>query len=299
MNTPPLLALALLFSAALAGARADTFIFAPADGDRHQEISRREINVEVDGNPASRQNDITDTVTNVVAKKDADTIRVASTVKSTVETENGKPFANPAFPLIVNRTVTDVFDKNGTFLRIDGNENLIPEAERIFPARVHAAIEKQFSPAAIESGERLVWQLVERGILIGHNIKLNERWESEQPTLVRSKDLTLRVISRVVDLQPPGPGQQATILTIASTVPRLLTPVDRPGIATLDDPGIQDFLTWNIAALPLEKVFSRVTVDTRTLRLVHREKYIVDVDSTPAGIQTRTELETITCKPLD
>jgi len=298
MNPPFAILLAAAFFGASAGARAEPFTFAPADGDHYLETSHREVIVDVDVKPAARDEDVTDTTTDVTVRKTGDSIRMDRTVKSMVETDNGKPFGNPAAPLALNRTTTNVFDLNGTLLRVDGNENLIRDAERIFPVRFHAALEAQFAPGALETGERLVWQLIDRGILLGHEIRLNERWASEQPAFLRNQPINLSVVSRVVGLQRGGKSCDATVLTFASTDPALLKGVDRPGIALVSDPAVEDFLTWNIADLPLEKVVSRVTVDAKTLHLIQREKIIVDVDSIPAGIKTRTEHETICCKPL-
>jgi len=163
--------------AALAGTHPATFVFAPVDGDHYWENSHREVVTEMDGSTRSQDFDVMDTKTEVSWKKVAESVQMTRTARSLTDTDNGKPLENPSLPLILNRTTTNVFSKDGTFLRLEGNENLIADAERIFPEQLHASLEAAFEPATLEAGERRLWETADCGSLLGHEMTENARWE--------------------------------------------------------------------------------------------------------------------------
>ena len=272
---------------------AETFVFAPADGAHYVENIHREI---VYALGQMTHTEVQDSVTQIHFKKAGDQVLMSRTPTSLTQTTNGKPVHSATLAVALNRTTTDVFDKDGKLLQVEGNEQLVADAKKTVAPALRPAVDKQFNPDRLAASEKISWNLIDEGRLVGHQVKLNERWESVEPLKIGNKTGSLKAISRVVDVKNVNGEPQATVLTFASSEPSLLAELDKPAVVDLKDPAVQDFLTWNVGDLPMQKIISKFTVDPRTLQMVQRETISVDVTSVAAGIETRTDHEMVTSK---
>jgi hypothetical protein len=284
------LAACMLLFIILSGAHAEVFRFAPEDGSKSIERTRREIITEVAaGNHRSKEVDIAKSVVERVVRVTDHAIFVTLTETDANRIVDGRPFDNPSQTLLRNKPTTRVFDKERGFLRLEGCDSLIADAKRIFPESQHAFLEVVFSPQVLEQREKDTWMKLEGGRLVGMEVARGGRWENEEDYGEIGKPYKVTTLTRVTDIESSKEALKVTLLTFYTNDRSFLKRVDSESVTSLKDPAVEDYLSWNVGNLPLLKGASLIILDARTLRIMHREQIEIQVMDTPEGLKTRTE----------
>jgi hypothetical protein len=116
---------------------------------------------------------IEDSVFETRAHKIAEGYEVAETCLSITNTVNGKPFENPALPLVLGQTSIATISTNASLLSLSLTENLAESAERVLPPEMVTAFNKRFDPKVNTEEERLRW-LQTYGVLAGKSLLIGD-----------------------------------------------------------------------------------------------------------------------------
>lgn len=197
---------------------------------------------------------------------------------------DGKPFENPINPVLLAVVPTNVVSKEGRLLHVLGDEQMVIQAEKIFPADAYPQIEAQLNTNVLEQVARSRWD-DSIAVLVGCTVKQGEAWKNK----TSSGDSRIHFKYIFPSIVQTKSNVVVTVLIFGSTDSNLLDKYKLENAKNLSSHEAKEFLDWTAVDSPLLKICVQQIMDANTMAAIAEDEIQQTISPAPEGLKIENE----------
>lgn len=215
-------------------------------------------------------------------------VSLTKEIKSFAHDINGRPFNNPAAPVLKGLITTDIISHAGNFQKSSSNKDVMAELKKNLPQPIPAHLEAAMKNTDSELLAKTRWdKFIEP--LIGRTVRPGQFWERD---IAFPGGAKMYAFEKILIVSPSGSRLLVSMFTIGASDPKILQRFPLEKASSLDAPVVNEFLGWIATGVPLEKLCLRRILDANTMLPVFEEHIVQTVrfrSAQPVIITERTK----------
>lgn len=187
-------------------------------------------------------------------------------------TINGQPFDNPVSPVMLGRTNTFVFSREGELQRQEGDENLVQELKAVLPSEKHAYLEQKLGGDGGFLMSKRNWDFFAKRF-VGRTLKEGDFWKE---TIVKAT--TNFMLTGVHKISTTPTKTYVKLFTVSSLIAQEIDAIDTANLGVAE---VNKFFKKTPRKLPYYRLVHWVVFDAATLLPIKDERLMQNYERGP------------------